>query len=132
MSNEKTEEKRTRPFADFLNEHTKGLHHTKASETLQELVGAVVDTGKKGTMTITVTVEPMKGNADALLTTINVAAKLPAQPVKAAVFYADGEHNLTRNDPNQPTFDGLKDVGGSSELRDAPEAPGLRQAGGDR
>lgn len=127
---ETTEEepRRTRPFADFLAEHNHGAGHSKASEALQRVVGAVVDTGKKGSVTLQVNVEPMKNAPDTLLTTIVVTEKVPTDPPKAAVFYADGDGNLTRTDPNQLQFEGLKEVDGPA-FKDAPAAP--RIAGGD-
>lgn len=112
MSEEKDDtEVTTRPFADFLAEHNKGAGHRQASEALQRLVGAVVDTGRKGSITIKVDVEPMK-NADehTVMTTVLVAEKIPAIPPKAAVFYADAEHNLRREDPRQLAFDSLKEA----------------------
>ena len=129
-SEEKGEGRRTRPFADFLAEHNNGHGHAKSSELLQELVSAVVDTGKKGTMTITVSIEPMK-NAEngTLLTQVTATAKIPTLPVKAAIFYADEDNNLVRQDPRQLTFDSLKEVAAKdpAELKDAP-APVLRDA----
>lgn len=115
---EKPEERRTRPFADFLAEHNRGAGHTKASELMQEVVGAVRDTGKKGVLTIKVMIEPLKNQEDTLLTVIEVDAKLPVNPPKAAVFYADEDNNLQRNDPNQLQFDGLREIEPQKSLRD--------------
>lgn len=122
MAESKEQERRTRPFADFLQEHNNGAGHRQAGEALQRLVGAVLDTGKKGTVSLTVTVEPMKGAPDTLVTVVDVKEKLPVNPPKGAVFYADGDHNLTRTDPNQPTLGGpLRDLGAEepAELREA-------------
>ena len=107
-----TEPKRTRPFGDFLQDHNRGQGHREAGEQLQALVAAVLDTGKKGSVTLTVNVEPMKNTAGTLLTTVKVTAKIPEEPVKAAVFYADDDGNLVRNDPNQLPFESLKEVAG--------------------
>lgn len=130
---ETPEEKRTRPFADFLQEHNNGHGHRKASIALQDVVQAVVETGKKGSVTITVAVEPMKGAEDGtLMLTVNVAEKIPTEPVKAAVFYADDDGNLTRNDPRQLSFDSLREVGQpAGELREAPAKAEPRAVGGD-
>lgn len=103
-------ERRTRPFADFLAEHNKGSGARQAGEALQTVVAAVLETGKKGNVTVRVDVAPMK-NADGLLvTTVTVATKLPVVEPKPAVFYADDEHNLVRDDPRQLTFDSLREV----------------------
>lgn len=127
MAEKKDEEqgdgRRTRPFADFLQEHNNGVGHRQAGEALQRLVGAVLDTGKKGSVTLTVQVEPMKGAPDTMVTVVEVKEKLPVNPPKGAVFYADDDHNLTRRDPNQPTLGGpLRDLGAEpAELREAAE-----------
>ncbi len=123
MSTTPAAERRTRPIADFLAEHNKGAGAREASEQLQALVAAVQETGKKGTVTITVSVAPMKGGDNSvLITSVNVAAKLPVVEPKPAVFYADDDGNLVRNDPNQLTFEGLKEVPAPDsgvELKDA-------------
>lgn len=131
------EERRTRPFADFLAEHNNGHGHRKASTSLQDVVNAVVETGKKGSVTVTVNVEPMKSADDGtLLLTVNVTEKIPAEPTKAAVFYADDDGNLTRSDPRQPQLDfaSLREVEKreAAALREAPAKAEPRAIGGDR
>ena len=129
------EEKRTRPFADFLAEHNNGHGHRRASTSLQDVVNAVVETGKKGSVTVTVSVEPMKSADDGtLMLTVTVAEKIPSEPVKAAIFYADDEGNLTRTDPRQAAFDfqSLREVEKTAgELREAPAKAAPRRIGGD-
>jgi len=105
------------PFSQFMLEHNRGAQHQRASDELRALVAAVQDTGKKGSLTITVGVEKMKGNDDALFTTIDVKAKLPFHAPKAAIFYADDDGRLSRTDPQQLALD----------LKDAPEAPEARE-----
>jgi hypothetical protein len=90
------------PLATVLQQINRGAAHTHASDQLQQLVQAVTDTGKKGSLTITIVVEPMKGAKDALTVTAQTTVKKPElQPVQASVFFADGVGNLTRNDPRQ-------------------------------
>jgi hypothetical protein len=119
---------RTRPFADFLAEHNQGAGHRQAGEALQRLVAAVQDTGKKGSVTIKVDVAQMKDDETLLVTTVTVTEKLPVASPKPAIFYADDEGNLTRTDPRQLSFDGLKEVP-APELKDAPAAPAVAAAG---
>jgi hypothetical protein len=116
MSDPTPESEGPTPFSQFLHEHNRGAGHTRASEALQALVSAVLDTGKKGSVTVTVSVEPMKGNPDAMLTTIDVKEKLPVNASKPAVFYADDDGNLSRTDPGQLQLD----------VKDGPEAPAVR------
>lgn len=114
-----------RPFADFLREVGKGSVHDEMSEKLNDLVTAVEETGKGGSITLTLHVKPMeKGNVNALLVSDAITVKKPTTPRKASVFFPDAG-NLVRNDPNQMTFEGLRDVSGEREP-DARE----RAAGG--
>lgn len=126
-----TTERRTLPFADFLAEHNNGVGHRAAGEALQRLVAAVLDTGKKGSLTVKVSVATMDGADNTLVTLVEVKETLPTAAPRPAVFYADDEGNLTRSDPNQLQFDGLKEVE-APVVKDAPAAPVARAvAGGD-
>jgi hypothetical protein len=58
----------------------------------------------------TLTVQPMKKNPDVLEVTDDVRLKLPKHDRKASIFYPDADGNLTRTDPNQLTFEGLREV----------------------
>ena len=100
-----------RPFADALIELSGGRTHTELSEQLHALIAAVRDTGKKGSLTLTITVSRMKNASENTLTvTDDVKAKLPAHDRNVSVFYADADGNLTRRDPNQLVFESLREV----------------------
>jgi len=92
---------RTRPFADVLREMSRGRSHDELSVALRRLVEAVEDTGKKGTLTYTITVTRMK---DGLTLNVGdaISLKLPEHDRPVSIFWADREHNLTRSDPQQP------------------------------
>lgn len=96
-----------RPFAAVLQEIGGGKTHDRLSEQLAELVDAVTSTGKKGVLTLQVTVAPIKaGNTNTLVVTGKTVCKAPegddASP--SSVFFPDAAGNLTRNDPNQPSL----------------------------
>ena len=100
-----------RPFADFLLEHNKGLTHGELSDALHELVAAVTDTGKAGKLQLTINVAPMKKSGNGVLLVSDVIAlKKPAPERKESLFFPDEHGNLTRNDPNQPMFETLREV----------------------
>lgn len=99
-----------RPFADWLREQSGGTSHDELSESLHDLIARVRDTGKKGSLAYIVTVEPMKEDQDVLVVSDNINLKLPEFPRKASIFYADKNGNLVRSNPNQPEFEGLRDV----------------------
>ena len=99
-----------RPFADALREINGGKSHDELSIALRDLTASVKETGRKGTLTYTVTIAPMKGNPDVLQVTDRVAAKIPEPDRKASIFFADRDGNLTRTDPEQLTFESLREV----------------------
>ena len=100
-----------RPFADALIEMQGGRTHTELSESLHELIARVRDTGKKGTITLTITVAPVKNASENTLTVSDlVTTKLPAHDRRVSLFFADADGNLSRRDPNQLEFSGLREV----------------------
>lgn len=99
-----------RPFADFLREQAKGHTHDELSEGLRDLVARVRDTGKKGSITLVVSVELQKGSDNALVVSDEIKLRLPEHERQASWFFADADNNLLRNDPNQLAFESLKEV----------------------
>lgn len=108
---EKGEDFYVRPFADWLREQSNGKSHEELSDGLWDLIARVRDTGKKGSITFTVTVAPMtKGDDDTLVVTDEIRLKLPEHDRKASLFYADRLGNLSKSDPRQLTFESLREV----------------------
>jgi len=109
-----------RPFADVLHDLGRGHVADEASVALTDLVQHVVDTGKKGRVTLHIEVEPFKGSVHTLMVSARVDSRLPQPEPVAAVFFPDGHGNLHRNDPRQPSFDDLREVAkADADLRDA-------------
>lgn len=105
------EEPRIRPFADFLREHGRGRTHDELGEALHTLIARVKDTGKKGSITLSISVEPMK-KADERMVVVadKIAIKLPEHDRPAAVWFVGKDGNLQRDDPDQLSFDSLREV----------------------
>lgn len=99
-----------RPFASWLREQSSGRTHDELSEGLHDLIARVRDTGKKGTITLVVSVETLKGDSEVLVVTDEIKLKLPEHDRSASMFYPDAHGNLTRTDPRQLTFDELHEV----------------------
>jgi hypothetical protein len=102
------DERQIRPFAELLTILDRGEAHAEASRGLADLVAAVRDTGKKGAMTITVELAPLKGSTNQLLVAAIVTVKPPKSEPGRAVFYIDGAGNLSRTDPRQLEFEGMR------------------------
>jgi hypothetical protein len=97
----------------------------EAGKLLQQLIAAVRDTGKPGTMTLKLSVKLLPGSDKALVVTPAVTATLPKRDVKAGVFFADKDNNPQRSDPDQP---GLF---AEEEIRTAARAAGADLASGE-
>ena len=99
-----------RPFADFLREQSSGKTHAELGEGLHDLVARVLDTGKKGSLSLTISVGPMKGNPEILVVSDEIKLRLPEHDRQASAFWPDANGNLTRHDPRQMTFESLREV----------------------
>jgi hypothetical protein len=104
-------EKVVAPFTRFLQEHRNGRAQSELADALNELVEAVVEHGKPGTLTLTLKIKPAtKGMGNSLLVTDEVKVKKPMGERGESLFFADGDSNLSRRDPRQPEIPGLTDV----------------------
>lgn len=88
-------------FAAILLQVNKGLAHDKASEELRAAVAAVKELGKPAEMTVKLKITPVKNNSSVVQIEAATAVKIPKPPVKPAIFFADDEGGLHRNDPTQ-------------------------------
>ena len=100
-TDKQTGEIQIRPFAAWLQEQSQGRTHSELSDALHDLIARVQDTGKKGTLTLSVHVETMKGDNTALVISDEIKLKLPEHDRKASLFFVDANGNPTRNDPRQ-------------------------------
>lgn len=87
------------PFASFLAAHRQGATADDVSIALRDLVAAVEEHGKKGELILRVKIEPASSDAHVVSAAIEVQLRAPAAPSPASIFYADRDHNLTRDDP---------------------------------
>lgn len=100
MSPPDTAAAHVRPFADVLSEVNKGVIADEAATRLAELVTAVQETGKKGTVKVIIEVAPVKGNDTLVQVSGAVDARVPKHAAPTSFFYPDPDGNLSRNDPN--------------------------------
>lgn len=105
-----TDNNHARPFSDFIREQNRGRTHDELSDGLRDLVARVEDTGKKGTISLVITVEPLKGNEACLTVSDEIKLKLPEHDRGSSIFFRGTDGNLQRDDPNQITFDFLREV----------------------
>lgn len=88
-----------KPFAAFLQEQRRGALHSELSEALQELVLAVEEHRKAGSLTLTVSVKPFGDGTVAV--TDKLKLSVPEGERGSGIFFVDADGNLVRNDPRQ-------------------------------
>jgi hypothetical protein len=105
----------SRPFQDLLREHRGGLTHDELSDALADLVAAVTDEGKAGSLTVTFRIKPM-GKGEGLEVSADIKARPPAKTPGVSIFFATPENALVREDPRQKALD-LREVPPASAAR---------------
>lgn len=93
------------PFVAWLRDQNAGKTHTELTDALHDVVAAVRETGKAGTITFTVKVSPFKGQTDTLVVEDKVTTKIPAHDRKTALWFPDDNNALRRTDPRQARID---------------------------
>src|SRR5579884_1972977 len=89
-------------FQETIVQINNGAAVQELSDALKKVVAAVRDTGKSGSVTLTLKVAPAsKGSADVLLVESQVKTKLPEPERGMTIFYATDDNLLVRNDPKQ-------------------------------
>jgi hypothetical protein len=110
----------------------KGSFSIEAAERMHELLTAIEETGKGGSLTVTINVAPLqKGDTKTLTVSGVVSLKKPKIVPPQSVVYLNAG-NIQRDDPQKAELPGLRrvDLEGASELRTVEQAP-VRQVGGN-
>lgn len=90
-----------RPITDVLRDIRKGRAVEQATRLLAEVVRAVDETGKPGSVTITLKVKPEKGGGSQKTISCDVKHSKPEADIPEAVFFSDADGDLHRTDPSQ-------------------------------
>jgi hypothetical protein len=90
-----------RLFTDVLRDIRKGRPVEEATEALADVVMAVDETGKEGSVTITLKIKPAKHGGPEKVLIAEVTAKKPWADIASAIFFSDEDGNLVRFDPRQ-------------------------------
>lgn len=108
-----------REFSAFLLD--RGATHEELTVKLHDLVQAVRDTGKKGSLTLKLTVTPFKNDPDVLEVHDDVKLVMPQHDRKPGIFYPDKDGNLSRNSPQMLDWSHLtvvdKETGDVKEVK---------------
>lgn len=90
--------------AELIDSLDNGNFAFVLSEKMKELVRAVKETGKKGSLSLTLTLEPMPKFGDAVAVIPNLKANIPQQTYKQMIRFMTESGMLVGDDPNQRTF----------------------------
>lgn len=106
-----------KPFTDILREFRRGAIANKLTEEMAELVRSVDETGKPGSLTLTLTVKPEKGGGSQKTLGAKIKSSRPDEDLPEAIFFSDREGDLHRNDPDQRAL--FADADDTSERAEA-------------
>lgn len=101
-----------RLITDILRDIRKGRVIEEATTTMNDVVRAVDETGKEGSVTITIKIKPSKHGGPEKTILAEVKAKKPIAEIPPAVFFSDNDGDLHRIDPNQEEME-LREAGSS-------------------
>lgn len=90
-----------RLITDVLRDIRKGRPVEEATMALADVVRAVDETGKEGSVTITLKIKPAKHGGPEKTLIAEVKSKKPIADIAPAVFFSDQDGDLHRVDPNQ-------------------------------
>lgn len=90
-----------RLFTQILCDIRRGSPVEEATELLSQVVRAVDETGKEGSVTVTLKIKPSKHGGAEKTVLAEVRGKIPVADIAPAVFFSDDEGSLNRTDPDQ-------------------------------
>ena len=112
-----------------LSQLRRGQTAADLADGLRDLVAAVRATGKKGSLTLKLTVAPHSNGDDVTLTLADdVTLKVPRAERGSSIFFATEQNGLVRNDPRQGELRFEVVTGGKPETGDRKAEAGIRKA----
>ena len=92
-------QKKITPFVEWLEQYKKGEVDGELTHELRTLIEAVQDTGKPGTITLTLKVSRKSDSQVTVIEDIKVAT--PKHSRSESIYFIDQHLNLLRSDPRQ-------------------------------
>ena len=91
-----------------LKELRRGHTIIEMQEKMQEVVAAVKDTAKKGSLTLQLSIEPRTpGDPNEVVIDAIVTSKIPQKTRPKTIFFTTRNNGLQREDPRQGTLEGI-------------------------
>ncbi|MGW3025827.1 hypothetical protein [Streptomyces sp. NPDC001221] len=118
------------PVAAFLGSHLNGRTDEELSAEFHQLLDAVRTHGKKGQMTITISVEPPANGVESAPMPIGVesAVKAPKPTPVKSLYFLDGDGQPVREDPRQMAAGVYRTAEGTTEFRMADTTTDYKKA----
>jgi len=110
-----------KPAIDTLRDLRNGDLLDDLSLDLHEVIAACDDTGKKGQVTITLSVNPDPQTGTVVITD-TIKTKVP-EDVKATLFHVTTEKNLSLRNPRQPDIPNLEPVDSGRSIEQVETQP---------
>lgn len=117
-------EREARDFLQVLGDMPNTV--TDLTEKFQQMLDGIRDTGKKGSIQLTIGVEPEKGDDTIKKFTPVVKVTIPQMPLKPVIMFDQRDGTVARQNPAVSLFDMPEDAMKQAPSRD--EAP-IREAG---
>lgn len=95
-----------KPFVQWLEAYKKGETDTELTHELRTLIEAVQETGKVGTLTLTLKVS-RKGERQVNVVE-DIKVQTPVHSRSEAIYFVDQHLNLVRDDPKQGVLSPIK------------------------
>lgn len=103
-------------FATVLAE-ARGNMLAEASLELRRVIEAIKETGKKGSLTVTLNITPEDGDATAVSLDTVIKANVPKAPKPKSIRFIDGDFGLIAQDPKQVEMFAERERRGVQTLR---------------
>lgn len=104
-----------KPFAEVLAQLDAGQ---EATDLMNDLVHACTQTGKAGSLTITVKVKAIGTTGQVEIDT-DVKSKAPTEVRAKTLMFATADNNLQRENPKQKSLEGIRDADQEAQARSA-------------
>jgi len=109
-------------YAYTIGQIRNGKTQEELSEKLNELIQSCRETEQKGSITLTITVRPDKGDSGQYFLRPEIKVKKPELAIGDTIFWGTPEGNLQRTDPAQGTLD-LKIVPATPQITKLVDEP---------
>lgn len=96
-------------FSEVLEQIEFGGVSQQATDELNDLIHAITETGKSGSMTLTIKIKPI-GNTGQVEIDADVKAKQPAPTRGKTLMFCTPDNNMQRENLRQQSIEGLRTV----------------------